>query len=292
MVLSFGGDSSRFLFSIHRNRRSRDRTIERLGSGDDGVRFAFVGEVLARAELSVSGLSQDGQFLDQFLGRVVTVGLAFAFDIGLAALQTAIDQQADVLAGVLGTIPVALTGLFVLIVGVQDGLLELLALLVARRRRDLGNFLQAREFALDISIADDILGGVQDGLGLGLLLGIGGIVASGDAGLDGIDFRAISVPFLRVQGGDDGLIAGVTFGQLFTEFASLGQHLSEPFAIFVLHDTTTRATIADVGHIGHIGHGQGRTGQSQQSQDHLHDDFEFLERLEQNISTELDSKKA
>lgn len=258
-----------------RDRRSR-RSIDGLGALDDGVRFAFVGEILARTELSVSGLSQDGQFLDQLLGGVVTIGLAFAFDVGLAALQAAIDQQADVLAGVLGAVPVALTGLLVLIVGVQDGLLELCALFVASRRGHLGDFLQAREFGLDIGIADDILGGVQDSLGLGLLLGVSGIVASADAGLDGFNFLAIRVPFLRVQGGHDRLRATVTFGQLFAEFASLGQHLSEPFAVFVLHNATTRATIANGAHIRHIGHSQGRTGQGQKSQDHLHDDCNIL----------------
>jgi len=252
-----------------RSRRHCDWRIDRLGALNDGFGLALVGEVLARTELSVSGLTQDGQFLDQLLGGVVAVGLAFALDVALAALQTAVDQQADVLAGVLGAFPIALTSLLVVVVGVEDGLLELLALLVARRRRHFGHFLQAREFALDISIADDVLSGGQDGLGLGLLVGVGRIVASADARLDLIDFSAIGVPFLGAQSGHYGL--RIAFGQLFAEFAGLGQHLREPFAIFVLHNTTTRTTVADGRHIRRVRHGHGRTGQSQNSHDHLHD---------------------
>jgi len=254
-----------------RSRRRDDdwRHLDRLGALDDGLRLALVREVLARAELSVSGLSQDGQFLDQLLGGGVTFGLAFALDVGLAALQTAVDQQADILAGGLGAFPIALTSLLVVVVGIEDGLFELCALLVASRRGHLGDFLQAREFALDISIADDILGGGQDGFGLGLLVGIGRIVASADARLDRFDLSAIGVPFLGVQSGHGGL--SITFGQLLAEFASLGQHLREPFAIFVLHNTTTRTRVADGRHIGRIRHRHGRTGQSQQRHDHLHD---------------------
>lgn len=192
----------------------------------------------------MSGLTQNSEFLDQLLGGVETILLAFGYDVVLAALQAAVDQQADVLAGGLGTFPVALTSLLVLVVGIQDWLLVLLAFSVAGWRWHSGNFLQAWEFGLDFSIADDVRSGVQDGFGLGLLFGISWIIALTNASADVADFSAVFVPFLWVQSWDDWL--RITFGQLLTEFTSLGQRLGEPFAVFVLHNASTRAAVTNV----------------------------------------------
>jgi len=197
--------------------------------------------------------------------------LAFLFDVVLAALQAAVDQQADILAGGLGLFPVALTSGFVLVVGVHDGGFVLGALIVTRRRWHFCDFLQAREFALDISIANDVLGGGQNGIGLGLFLGVGWVVAVTDASFDGIDFGAILIPFFRMQSGHDWIT--VAFGQLFAEFASFGQHLREPFAVFVLHHAPTRATVPhgrDVSFETVFRHGESRTRHSQNDQDQLH----------------------
>lgn len=244
--------------------------MDRLGALDNGVGLTFVGEVLGRAELSVGGLAQNGEFLDQFLGSGITVSAAFGFNVGLAALQAAVDQQADILAGVLGAVPVAGASLFVLVVGFHDGSLVLVALIVASLGWHFGDFLQAWELALDFSVANDVLAGVQNGFSLGLLLRISRIIAVANAGLDGFDFRAILIPFLRVQSGHHGL--GIAFGQLFAEFTSLGQHLREPFAVLVLHHASARAAVADALNVSLetvFGHGRSRESESQ-NQDQLH----------------------
>lgn len=248
----------------------RTRIFVRLGAFDDLFGFTFFGEVSGRAELSVGGLAQNGEFLDQFLGGGVTVGSAFRFNVVLAALQAAVDQQANILAGGLGAFPVAGTSLFVLVVGVEDGSLVLSALLVASRRWHFGNFLQAGELGLDFSVANDVLAGIQNGFSLGLLVSISRIVAIANASFDGTDFRAILIPFLRVQSGHHGL--AVAFGQLLAEFTSLGQRLREPFAVLVLHHASARAAVFDALNVPLetvLGHGPSRESESQ-NQDQLH----------------------
>lgn len=242
----------------------------RLGAFDDLFWLAFFGEVGGRAELSVGGLAQNGEFLDQLLGGGESFSLAFLFDVGLAALQAAVDQQADILAGVLGTVPVAGTSLFVLVVGIENGGLEGGALFVASGRWHFGDFLQAGEFGLDVIVADDVSSSGQNGFGLGLLVGISSVVAGADAGANRPNFCAILFPFLRVQSRHYGV--GVAFGQLLAEFASLGQHLGEPFAVFVLHHASARATVADALDVpleAVIGHSPSRESESQ-NQDQLH----------------------
>jgi len=242
----------------------------RLGALDDGIGLTFVGEVRGRAELSVGGLAQNGEFLDQFLGRGITVSAAFGFNVGLAALQAAVDQQANILAGVLGTVPIAGASLFVLVVGFQDGSFVLVALFVASRGWHFADFLQAWELGLDFSVANDVLAGVQNGFSLGLLVRISRLIAVANAGLDGFDFRAILIPFLRVQSRHNGCVAA--FGQFLSEFTSLGQHLREPIAVLVLHHASARAAVADALNVPLetvFGHSRSRESESQ-NQDHLH----------------------
>jgi hypothetical protein len=233
-----------------------------LSASDDGVRLAFIGEILRWTELSVSSFAQNGEFFNQFLSGGITFGLTFCFDIGFATLQAAVDQQANILSGGFGFVPIASAGGFVSVVGIENRLFELLAFCVAGGRRIFADFLQAREFGFDISIADDIFSGVQNGFGFDLLFGIRGIVASANASLDGSDFSAILIPFFRMQSRYDRARARIAFGQRFAEFFSFRQHLREPIAIFLLHDASSGASVANAGQMGLrvVGHGESRTG--------------------------------
>jgi len=255
---------------------------DRLGAFHDLVRLAFVGEVLSWAELRMGGLGQGGHFLGQVLGGGVTFGLALAFNIGLAALQAAIDQQANVLASGLSVFPVGRgratsscgAGL-VVVVCFQNGSFELFALSVAGFRWCFGHFLQAGDFSLDISIAYNTLGGFQDGFGFGLSFGISGIVAGANACLDGGDFCAVGIEFLSRQGWDDWHLT--TFGYCLAELRGLGQQLREPFAVLVLHQALAWTAVLGGRNISFeafqmiwFRHGEGRTRQGQDNQDNLH----------------------
>jgi len=216
----------------------------------------------------VGGLAQNGDFFDQFFGRGVTIGSAFRFDIILAALQSAVDQQANILSGGLRAFPIACSGLFVLIVGIDDRLFERIAFGVTCRAWDLADFLQAREFGFDFSVAYDIVRRGQNGFGFLFLFGISGVSASSDASTDIADFRAVLIPFFRVQRRDDR--ASITFGQIFAEFASFGQHGGEPFSVFILHHASAGARVANARQM-FVRHGVRRTSHSQNSQNQFHD---------------------
>jgi len=147
----------------------------------------------------VRSLSQNAQFLDQRLERRVAGLLAFLDDVVFAAFYAAIDQQASILAGELGLFPVTLASLLVVLVGVQNGLLVVLALVIAGGRRCLADVQQAREVLFDFSIADDVSRSSQNRLSLGFVLSVGRLVARADATADRGQFVANLVEFLRRQ---------------------------------------------------------------------------------------------